>query len=294
MAVTRQEEMLLAAMRAKRALMRENLHIADIVDLDRDDGTSDKTASKKESLSSIKTVTASTRTPTSGQLRPHSRTADRAQKTLTMGFPEPPSARPNSTQPDNKVEIETESHEQVLMCLDRTISTMNPYDMSEPSPDLSDFIIDFDADQFPSPPRITDGHGLNRGIHSRTSSAASIAGQLTQPKPLRHHRKHSLDRPRPDSEFMPRFRPMSEDAPPLPSPHGVDLKAGAAKGTAGSKSAQEQTTSESQTEEPGPELSTKLPEEVVEKPRPVSRKKAVRISAVGLQHPEMGQWGDDG
>lgn len=290
MAVTRQEEMLLAAMRAKRALMRENLHITDIADLDRGNESRERTASKKESLSSIKTVKANTLRPP----QPHSRTLHKRNgsksSTTVLGFPEPPSTGPNATQPNKAGE-----HEEVLMYLDRTISTINAFDMAEPSPDLSDFIIDFDADQFPSPPKPAEAASLtDNKSHNRTPSSGSVVGQLTQRRAVRHRQKPSLDRPRPDSEFMPSLRPSSRHAPPMPSCDTVDLDIVLHADFVEPRAANERVT----TQEDNALLtdsSVSLHEEDADsKPHPPSRKKEVRISAVGLQLPEIGQWGDDG
>lgn len=286
MAVTRQEEMLLAAMRAKRALMRENLHIAEVVDLD---GPRDKAAGKKESLSSIQTGKANTLRPPQAQSRVlHKRDGSKTSTTV-LGFPEPPSTRPNN---------ETGEHEEVLMCLDRTISTMNAFDLAEPSPDLSDFIIDFDADQFPCPPKLADD-----ASHGRTLSSESVAGQLTQQRRSpRHRQKPSVDRPRPDSEFMGSLRPPSgQQAPPMPAYHKVvDLDAvsthntGAAGPGGDAKREGRQSVEGLRTNS---SFSTRTFEEVdaaVAKPQPASRRKEVRISAVGMRLPEVAQWGDDG
>lgn len=268
--VTRQEEMLLAAMRAKRALMRENSQISDA------ESQGSKTASKKESLSSIKTIKAKT---VEEQLEARSSHVRQSSKKLSsaLHFPEPPSSKPGPVQAANRTEVTPEEipeeQEDILMCMDRTVSTMDPYDAAEPSPDLSDFIIDFDAGQFPVPPKAS---------HSRNSSIASAAGRLTHTKPAQHHRQSSFGRPRPDSEFLPNFQSTSfEDAPPpLPEMNGFDLDAVAVKAEHGLGISNE------------PVLSTNFhDEEIIQPP---SRKKAVRISAVGLQLPEVGQWGDDG
>lgn len=290
MAVTRQEEMLLAAMRAKRALMRENLHIADVADMDRGNGSRNKTASKKESLSSIKTVKANTLRPPQAQTRVSHKRDGSKTSTTVLGFPEPPSTRLDTTQPNEHGE-----HQEVLMCLDRTISTINAFDMAEPSPDLSDFIIDFDADQFPSPPKPADSVSLtDRFSHSRTPSSGSVAGQLTQRRTTRHRHKPSLDRPRPDSEFMGSIRPPSGQAPPMPSYKGVDLDAVSHAETTGTRDARDRDANGREKEGPRTNSSFSMRiEEFDSKPQP-SKRKEVRISAVGMQLPEVAQWGDDG
>lgn len=287
-AVTRQEEMLLAAMRAKRALMRENLQVVDVEEPDRGSDARDKTASKKESLSSIKTVKANSLVPPPLKTRPsHGRVGSKSNPT-TLRFPEPPSSKAGGRQKGDRTELDCEEeHEQVLMCLDRTVSTMSPYDMAEPSPDLSDFVIDFDAEQFPAPPKASK----DKATHSRDSSTASAAGRLTHPRLAQHRRQSSFGRPRPDSEFMPKLRLSSpEPAPPMPSYRGADLDAVASSDSPGLGAAPERRT-----KQPEPSNVFYEEEEFVEQPqKPQSRKKAVRISAVGLAPPEIGQWGDDG
>lgn len=296
-AVTRQEERLLAAMRAKRALMmRENQQIADGDDLDRGNDTRDKMASKKESLSSIKTVKANTLVPPPLKTRSSQDRSSSKSKPTTLRFPEPPSVKSNAKKAEDRTEVNPdEKHEQVLMYLDRTMSTMNPLDMAEPSPDLSDFIVDFDAGQFPSPPSMTESNPT----HSRNSSTASAAGRLTHPKARQHQRASSFGRPRPDSEFMPKFHPLSpESAPPVPSQNVLDLDAMAHKNGVGLGTARGRTTKQGSIDIARPHSPATFheEEEFVEQPQQPtsSRKKAVRISAVGLQLPEIGQWGDDG
>lgn len=286
-AVTRQEEMLLAAMRAKRALMRENLQIADVEELDRGSDERDKMASK-ESLSSIRTVKADSLVPPPLKTRLSHVRGGSKSNLATLRFPEPPSSRTEGGKKEDEAELECEKeHEQVLMCLDRTMSTMNPYDMAEPSPDLSDFIIDFDAEQFPTPPKASK----DTATHSRNSSTASAAGRLTHPRLAQHRRQSSFGRPRPDSEFMPKLKSTSpEPAPPMPSYCGADLDAVASSNTPGLGFVTERRTKQTE-----PKTALHEVEEFVEEPqKPQPRKKAVRISAVGLAPPEIGQWGDDG
>lgn len=296
-AVTRQEERLLAAMRAKRALMRENVQIADADELDRGDDTRDKMASKKESLSSIKTVKANTLVPPPLKTRSNKDRSSSKIKPTTLRFPEPPSTKSSPKQAEDRTELNSdEKHEQVLMYLDRTMSTMNPLDMAEPSPDLSDFIVDFDAGQFPSPPSMANGNAT----HSRNSSTASAAGRLTHQKPPQLQRTSSFGRPRPDSEFMPQFQPSApEPAPPLPSYKVIDLDAVAHKDAVGLGTPKERKPKQTSTDIVRPHSSAafheeeELVEQQPQQPSP-SMKKTVRISAVGLQLPEIGQWGDDG
>lgn len=291
MAVTRQEEMLLAAMRAKRALMRENSHIAD---LDRGKESLEKAASKKESLSSIKTVTANSLRPPQATSRVLHRRDGSKTSTTILGFPEPPSTGPDTAQTTTSIG----EHEEVLMCLDRTISTINSFDMAEPSPDLSDFIIDFDADQFPSPPRVADASSLtDKTSHKRNPSSGSVAGQLTQRRSTRPRRKPSQDRPRPDSEFMGSLRPMVQQAPPLPSQKYMDFDdVSRTEMTTGLHVAKMQAARTRDNDVLRTDSSLSVRKDKAESsPDPAaSRKKEVRISAVGLKLPEVGQWDDDG
>lgn len=257
-AVTPQEEMLLSAMRAKRAMMRENQHSVEM-----EAGARSQGPVKKESLSSIKTVKTNSLEP---ETISRALLARNSSKKLAsaLRFPEPRSVAAHSA----PLSVGLVEEEDILVSLDRAVSSMDAYENAEPSPDLSDFIIDFDAEQFPAPPKT---------MHSRDSSTASAAGRLTHSRKVRHHRQSSFGRPRPDSEFLPETRHASPVvAPPLPSHKGVDLDAMTSRG----KQVPIPSSSPTFTEQE----SQKLP----------SRKKAVRISAVGLAPPEIGQWGDDG
>lgn len=293
-AVTRQEEMLLAAMRAKRALMRDNLQIADVDDLDHETKKKDKAAGKKESVSSTKTVAASSLMPLPLNPVPsHGRSGSKGNST-TLRFPEPPSSTKNSRQSEYLKEARSdEKHEQALMCLNRNTSTKSPYDLAEPSPDLSDFIVDFDAQQFPAPPI-----KLQENVtHSRNSSTNSATTRLSHPKPARHHRQSSFGRPRPDTESMPKMKPSpAGPLPPVPTYRGVDLDA--VPGSRGGRSAsKERRTKQVAFDIVRANSPAMIHEEdaFVELPQaPLPRKKAVRISAVGLSLPEIEQWGDDG
>lgn len=260
-AVTPQEEMLLSAMRAKRAMMRENQQSGDV-----DVGLKSQRPAEKESLSSIKTVKTD-----SLELAPRSRAllAWNSSKKLASALqsPEAPVSR-NAAAPPTPRPVEISVEENILESLDRAVNSMDAYDNAEPSPDLSDFIIDFDAEQFPAPPT---------SMHSRESSTASAAGRLTHSRRGGHHRKSSFGRPRPDSEFLPQTRHASPTAaPPLPYHKGADLEAVTGRGKQPQVPSSPPTFMEQET------------------PQPPSRKKAVRISAVGLAPPEIGQWGDDG
>lgn len=308
-AVTKQEEQLLAAMRAKRAMMmKEGLHVTAATHVTSAvEPVAKKEASKKQSLSSIKTVTANTLQPASVKVSApwHERKASKHASTI-MKFPEPPSMRSRSAMSCRHEEetLDADKHEQVLMFLDKSMSTMNPYDMAEPSPDLSDFILDFDASGFPSPPRRTKSKGAGSGSHLRGSTLAS-------PKRQQHYRESSFGRPRPDSEFMPMFVPgWPEPAPPLPSHELLEADAGSSSVGQNSMEAEDDDhhqhnhSEEEEVEQQQEQVHDTAPSSPVahgsptsiyeddEEPQP--RNKAVRISAVGQRLPEFGQWGDDG
>ncbi|PSR82663.1 hypothetical protein BD289DRAFT_483718 [Coniella lustricola] len=292
MAVTKQEEMLLAAMRAKRALMRESLQQV------ASQGPTHRAAGKKESVSSIRTVTADTLQPPPLKIGTGNGRSNGAKVPKELRFLQAPTQKSMVVVSKNKNVDSPEGQEQVLLYLDRTMSTMNPYDMAEPSPDLSDFVIDFDAEQFPAPPHAA-AQGRN---HSRTSSTASAAGRLTHAQSTQYDGHESRDHPRPDSEFMPAHKlSFSGDSIP-PFPHGecADLNAITQHLSPGPGGLSEdrrmrdliedafRPLSPSDTIREGEDIS------IDQAMSPPSRKKAVRISAVGLQLPEIGQWGDDG
>lgn len=271
MAVTRQEELLLAAMRAKRARMRESNQIGEAVEIGLDCGQDDRKASKKESLSSIKTVKAKTLQPPPASLHVSSAANSRNNKndTTTMLFPRPPSTKPSSRRPDN-AGTKTEKHEQVLLYLGGTISEIQ--DVVESNPDLRDFLVDT-TERFPAPASSsTVTASTSKPSHSRASSAAAMNTYHTHPKSARQSRTdHGMTKPH--------TRHASEHAYNMA---GQDLRKASQHNITPvmerPESPSSQYDDDSQTEE--------QPEE----PQPQTRKKAARISAVGM----LPEWGDDG
>ena len=264
MAVTRQEELLLAAMRARRALMRESYQIADLEFLDRAQVEGDKTASKKESLSSLKTVKANVpHPPPQSELPPLPSSASSSSNNdnaMAMLFPKPPSTKPSPTpQADDISEMD--------------FGTMPPFNMTKSGPKSKRF------EQTTAPPSSSTHYaGATKSSHSRAASAAAASGYLTHPKSARQ--KNS---PRPDSDFMPMARPASAQAY-----HKTEIPS---RGP--SRNDWHPAEVEPVMERPE-SSSSSYQESEAEKQQPPSRKKAVRISAVGMQLPEIGQWGDDG
>lgn len=270
MAVTRQEELLLAAMRAKRARMRESHQMYETVEPELGHGQDDdRKASKKESLSSIKTVKATTLHPPPVGLRVSGAASGRRKKeATTLLFPKPPSTTASSVRSSNGG-TSPEKHEQVLLYLGGTISEM--HDVVEPSPDLSYFLADA-AKRFPAPASSsTVTASSSKPSHGRASSAAAVATYRGQPKTGRQ--------PRIDSEAMkPKKRPSSEHAlnrpdRDLPNTSHHNIAPVMERPESSSSYYDEDSQTEQQLEE-----------------QPQTRKKAARISAVGM----LPEWGDDG
>ncbi|KUI52922.1 hypothetical protein VP1G_00443 [Cytospora mali] len=276
MAVTRQEELLLAAMRARRALIRKNHQAGDIEGLDRSRVEDDRTASKKESLSSIKTVKAKTLHKSSSKSRLSEPTS--SDNGVTMLFPNPPSSRSSSPtiRSDIPVEKLAGRKEEAPVYLDRAVSTAQSLDVAKPISDMSDFMR-FEAEQFPAPPSSSmHSASATKPSRGRASSAASAMGSLTYPKTAQQ--KSS---PQSDSDFMTVARPSSVQTHRRP-----DMAS-----RSNSKTDWRPTEFAPVVERPE---SASSHYESEEETKPPPRMKAVRISAVGTQLPEIGQWGDDG
>ncbi|KAI3391446.1 hypothetical protein diail_7354 [Diaporthe ilicicola] len=265
MAVTRQEELLLAAMRAKRARMRESHQASEAVEPELGRGwDDDRKASKKESLSSIKTVKAQTLHPPPASLRV-SGTGSGRNKTeaTTLLFPKPPSTTSSSIRSDNGG-TSLEKHEQVLLYLGSTINEM--HDAGELSPGLRDFLADA-TKRFPAPASSsTVTASTPKPSHGRASSAAAVTGYRAQPKTVRQ--------PRADPEPMkPKTRPSSEHASNRPDWALPDHSHHNIAPVMERPESSVYDDGDSQTEQ-----------------QPQTRKKAARISAVGM----LPEWGDDG
>lgn len=272
MAVTRQEELLLAAMRAKRARMRESHQIAEPGDPGLDSGHEDRKASKKESLSSIKTVKAKTLQPPPTNFHASSATSggnNNQNEATTMLFPKPPSTKSSSKRTHN-AGTKAEKHEQVLLYLGGTISEV--HDVVESNPELRDFLVD-SIERFPAPASSsTVTASTSKPSHSRASSAAAATNSPMQSKTTRQSRtdhgstKHHV---RYSSEHA--FHKAAHDLRDA-SHHNI-------------------TPVPERPESPSSRYEDDLQvEEQPEEPRSRARKKAARISAVGM----LPEWGDDG
>lgn len=272
-AVTRQEELLLAAMRAKRARMRESHQMAEPGESAPGCGQDERKASKKESLSSIKTVKAKTLQPPSASLHVSGAGRSRSNKndtTTTMLFPRPPSTKPSSRRPDN-AGAKTEKHEQVLLYLGGTSSEVLN-DVAESSHDVRDFFMD-NTERFPAPASSsTITASTSKPSHSRASSAAAVTSYRTHSKPAHQPRMEQ-------GSMKPHSRHMSEN---VYSRAGQDLRNASHHNIT---PVMERPESPSSDYDEGSKT-----EEQPEEPQPQTRKKAARISAVGM----LPEWGDDG
>ncbi|ROV87707.1 hypothetical protein VSDG_09731 [Cytospora chrysosperma] len=282
MAVTRQEELLLAAMRARRAIMREGNQIADIDGLDRVRVEDDRTASKKESLSSIKTVKVKNDKlqppsvkPRPSEPRPSEPTAISSDQAITMLFPNPPTGRSSPTVRVKEAPVtDSGKQEEVPVCLDHDNSTVQPLEKAEPTSELSDFMR-FESEQFPAPP-------VSKPSHNRASLAAPAKGGLARSASAR-----KKSNPRRESDIM-----SMAARPSTVQGHHKSEVASRNASISDWRPAQVEPVIER------PESSASSYESEPET-QPPPRMKAVRISAVGIsavgtQLPEIGQWGDDG
>lgn len=269
MAVTRQEELLLAALRAKRARMRESNQIAEQLDAELDNGQDDRKASKKESLSSIKTVKAKTLQPPPASLHTPGAASGRGEQqtdATTMLFPKPPSTKSSLKRPHN-AGAKAGKHEQVLLYLGGT--TSEEHNLEEPNPELRDFLAE-NIERFPPPASSsTVTASTSKPSHSRASSAAAVTGPRMHSKSARqsrmdpgstkNHIRHASEHAYNNTGQKPRDTPHHNI---MPVPESL------------SSHYEEDSQIEQQPEEP----------------RSRARKKAARISAVGM----LPEWGDDG
>ncbi|KAG8165425.1 hypothetical protein KVR01_005700 [Diaporthe batatas] len=272
MAVTRQEELLLAALRAKRARMRESHQIAEQIDAELDNGQDGRKALKKESLSSIKTVKAQALQPPPASLHASgtaSGRSDQQSDATTMLFPKPPSTKPSSKRPHNSG-AKAGKHEQVLLYLSGT--TSEAHGLEESNPELRDFLAENIERFHPPESSSTATASTSKPSHSCASSAAAVAGSRMHPRAARQSRTDH-------GSTKNHFRHASEYAhnktgqDPRDAPHH-NITPVPERPESPSSHYEEDSQIEQQPEEP----------------RSRARKKAARISAVGM----LPEWGDDG
>ncbi|EQB51899.1 hypothetical protein CGLO_08522 [Colletotrichum gloeosporioides Cg-14] len=288
MAVTRQEEMLLAALRMKRARMRESV-LAEYED-EAQHGTQyhhqrnssqntikemqwpepPQTLRHQTSTTSSSTIKAGSHAPSEGRpgslaggrnhSRSNSRHLDLPLSSSRNGSV--PSSRASSLRRSRVAQEMPQSeakHERILLYLDRPVGNVNSMDFAEPSPDLSDF-MDFDngseEDEDPSMfrPRL-QGFGVpnkGRGRMLRTSERGRHDSSPLRPRNLAEvpGQIHVVES---ESDVEPMAGIPRPDSPV------------------------------------SPEGTLPLPN------HGLSKKKAVRLSAVGnAGGVEAGWWGDDG
>ncbi|KAI0113448.1 hypothetical protein F4814DRAFT_347046 [Daldinia grandis] len=236
MAVTKQEEMLLAALRKKRARMRENI-IAELeegrsspggtglenVDLEQLASAHLKDA-ERQATKEVKEARARAKQPNNfptrstslvgragrssssghGRMRNHSNGPRRMEASPSASYREPvdraPSRMRASPGPESRPTGKSR-HERVLLYLDRPIDSIDVIDEAEPSPDLSEFMED-DLEFPPGERRSRARSKLNSSPYGSSYNGRERSG-----------------RPRPDSSPMsPRDIPIKslpKGSPPV-------------------------------------------------------------------------------
>ncbi|KAK3381081.1 hypothetical protein B0H63DRAFT_396829 [Podospora didyma] len=285
MAVTRQEELLLAALRMKRARMREDIIAEFEEDIDREDHQLERETTNESSVYS------------SGMSRQSSMSTMRNIETGAMSL----SVRPHQQSQMRLSGGSTEKSRvgkgkgrgQILLMMDRPKDHAE-LDTAEPSPDLSDF-MDFDDGSegldFPMPysSRPADpGTGSRKSSTSSSTRSGSVSSShgrtATQPPPPTVRvkaRRHEDSGPRLDSdEISPRNtsrrdknkRDMSQGIPEAPEEDEDDMAADV------------------------PRPDSPISPDAFPMPQSIARKKQVRLSAVGNYKPnvEAGWWDDSG
>lgn len=294
MAVTRQEEMLLAALRMKRARMRESI-LQEYED-EAQQGTSyhhqrnssqntikemewpepPQTLRHQTSATSSSTIKAETRTAESrpgsllgsqNRTRSNSRHLDIPSSSSHSGSGQSSRAtsRTNSlrrSRPASEIPQTESRHERILLYLDRPVGNVSSMDFAEPSPDLSDF-MDFDngseeEDELSSDP------SLYRNRAQGSSFYFKGRGRMLRTSDRARHDSSPL-RPRTKAEIAEQVRVVEAES-------DIDPMAGI----------------------PRPD-SPVSPEGTLSLPNHgLAKKKAVRLSAVGNAAVEAGWWDDDG
>jgi len=273
MAVTRQEEMLLAALRQKRALMRENI-IAEFEDnIDREN--IDRQAN--EGLQRQFTNDSS-----SGLSRQSSMST---MRTVDAGGIGPLSARPH--QPQIRVttsitelrEKEKVVREQILLMMDRPSDESTGLETAEPSPDLDGFLGFDESFDFPVPER-RGSKASSVGSASGTSPTSRKAAPTTTTSGM-HPIPHSKD------SFL--SRRDSDHSSPRGSTRRSSDKDMPARILEDPREEEEEDAGVPRPDSPISPMDFPVP-------MSMTRKKQVRLSAVGNYKPniEAGWWDDSG
>lgn len=316
MAVTRQEELLLAALRQKRAMMRETI-IAEFeeeqhmgFDHDSHDASLPDAALHRLRTQESFTSGASQSGSSSHKMSRHS-SQNTIRKDALSPAPRPALSvagkmaaghigaelTPNSTPREGQSSTGSDRvsvRGQILLMLDRSVETIDAFDAAEPSPDLSDF-LDFDDRTTGSEeyhlhtPMDVEQRSLesSSGSISRISNSSrsqqrmSLSAMAENPQQYATHRRQSSNKPRKDSEVL-------SSRLYNPSLEGRDVHV---------------RIVDDQAEELGmdgiPRPDSPISPVTVEKTaaRANRKKSQVRLSAVGgpyKPHLEAGWWADDG
>ncbi|KAH8195986.1 hypothetical protein TruAng_009852 [Truncatella angustata] len=303
MAVTKQEEMLLAALRQKRAMMRENI-IAEI------EGDKASVTSRRTSTSSGRSGKAGRVMSSAPQLPP----LPSRDSSLVSSFKSITERKDSVRRTDNNVRFADEpqsnthnnpiekrsssamsnatikgnSHgrtERVLMFLDRPLEDFHAIDVAEPSPDLSEF-MDYDQD--------SDGEILPDRRSSRRSSRFNSTYGTSTPASRR-----GGERPRADSNLLGvRGSSLRRQLEKLPessyeSNEEEDFDFDGFSDVMCPPLSDEDTTNFATTR-----TNTPVQYKQHSKGHVKGKNSAVRLSAVGnfgsFMPPEVGLWGDDG
>ncbi|ETS77592.1 hypothetical protein PFICI_09654 [Pestalotiopsis fici W106-1] len=318
MAVTKQEEALLAALRHKRAMMREDI----LAELDgdrssvgsrrRSSASSGGRDSQLQSLRSSK-QTSTRITSCAPQLPPYQPRNSSLVSSFKNLTERKDSVRrtdnnvrfadePQSLSHDDPIEKRSSSamsnatikgnaagrHERVLLFLDRPVYDIDSIDTAEPSPDLSEF-MDYDQD--------SDGEIIPESRRSRRISKHTSAHGFPTPAQRR------ADRPRADSNLLgtrgSSLRRQLENLPEsnLENDEEDDIDFDGFSDVMGPPPSEVSDRRERVTARPDSPVQQHLAKTQI-KGHVRGKSSAVRLSAVGNADlylpPEVGLWGDDG
>lgn len=220
MAVTRQEEMLLAALRKKRAMMRENI-LAEIEGEKSNVANSEtNSTAARNGTQKVTTLAAQLDELDSAEKYPKrksslwtdmdliersttSQSHVRANGGLKTSAPHTAQRPVSASLEDKRFEQDAASRvdgpvapgkrrEKVLMYLDRPLGGLDDVDVAEPSPDLSEFYGEFYGD--------SEGEGDSRRSRIRSKFYSNA------PRSYQTHTRKGSERPRADSNpLSPRF-----------------------------------------------------------------------------------------
>ncbi|KAK0710152.1 hypothetical protein B0T26DRAFT_653446 [Lasiosphaeria miniovina] len=280
MAVTRQEEMLLAALRLKRARMREDKISEFEEDLDNEDHVLERETTNESSIYS------------SGMSRQSSmstmRNAETGAGSLTARPHQQPQIRLSSGSSEHRTE-KGSGRGQILLMMDRPMKSASALDTAEPSPDLSDFLeFDDSRDGFPMH---YSSSSASQGAQSRKSSpgasAESMSGASTQDRNATPASTSTRAKPRGRGDGLLR---QSDD--------NADTRTGTRRRDDRDAHARipENVAEEEDTQNGFPRPDSPISPDAFPMPNPIARKKQVRLSAVGNYKPnvEAGWWDDSG